>query len=115
MFVVAGTSGHTGAVVAETLLAKNEKVRVLARDAAKAKKWAEKGAEVAIGDIGDVAALTKALAGAKGFYTLLPPILTSSSVKADQGKRIDAIAKAIEASKTPHVVLLSSVGANLPK
>ena len=35
MFVVFGASGHTGSVVASTLLERGKKVRVVARDASK--------------------------------------------------------------------------------
>ena len=39
MYVVAGVSGHTGKVAAETLLAQGKSVRVLVRDPAKGEPW----------------------------------------------------------------------------
>ena len=36
MYAIAGVSGHTGSVVAETLIAEGKPVRVIVRDAAKA-------------------------------------------------------------------------------
>ena len=45
MYVVAGATGNTGRVVAETLLAKDQKVRVLGRNAEKLQSFVEKGAE----------------------------------------------------------------------
>ena len=48
MFAVAGVNGHTGKVVAETLLAQSVPVRVIVRDAKKGEAWKAKGAEVAI-------------------------------------------------------------------
>lgn len=110
-YVVAGVSGHTGRVVAETLLAGGSKVRVVVRDAAKGEPWAKKGAEVAIADLGDEAALAKALAGATGAYLLVPPIMGVPDMRAAQAKTLASIAAAVKASAVPHVVLLSSIGA----
>src|SRR5437016_5265158 len=72
MYVVAGVSGNTGKVVAETLLSQKKPVRVIVRDAAKGAAWKARGAEVAVAELDDVPALTKALAGAEGAYLLLP-------------------------------------------
>ncbi|HWL85044.1 MAG TPA: NmrA family NAD(P)-binding protein, partial [Polyangiaceae bacterium] len=70
MFVIAGVTGNTGSVVAETLLARGEMVRVIVREAAKGASFAARGAEVAVASLDDSAALSKALAGAKGAYLL---------------------------------------------
>ena len=51
MYVVAGVSGNTGSVVADTLLAQKLPVRVVVRDEAKGAPWKAKGAEVAIADL----------------------------------------------------------------
>jgi uncharacterized protein YbjT (DUF2867 family) len=113
MYVIAGATGHVGSVVATNLLAKKEKVKVIVRDAAKGQKWSAKGAEVAIGSLQDSAFLTGALKGAKGFFTLLPPDMAPPDIYATQKRGADAIAAAVTASKVPHVVILSSVGADL--
>ncbi len=113
MFVVAGVTGHVGSVVAEQLLAKGQKVKVLVRDAAKGEAWAKRGAEVAQGSLEDQAFLAGALRGATGFFTLLPPNFAAPDFYAFQRSTSDAIAAGVEASGVPHVVLLSSVGADL--
>ena len=112
MFVVAGVSGNTGSVVASTLLERGEKVRVVVRDRAKGDAWSARGAEVAVAPLTDVAALTKAFAGAKGAYVLIPPS-TAPDVLAEGANVADAIVAAASAAKLPHVVLLSSIGAHL--
>jgi uncharacterized protein YbjT (DUF2867 family) len=111
MLVVLGASGNTGKVVAETLLAQKQAVRVVLRDSAKGRAWKEAGAEVAIGDVEDGAALERAFAGADGVYVLLPPNFSSTRVRVDNDRRASTIATAIEAAGVPHVVLLSSIGA----
>jgi uncharacterized protein YbjT (DUF2867 family) len=114
MYVVAGVTGNTGKVVAETVLAQRAAVRVVVRDATKGEAWKARGAEVAIVDLEDAAGLTRALAGAKGAYLLLPPQMQSTDMRADNARRSAAYAKAIDASGVPHVVFLSSIGAHLP-
>lgn len=63
MFVVTGVTGRTGAVAAQALIDAGVAVRVVVRDRAKAARWAEQGAEVAVADLADSAALTRAFAG----------------------------------------------------
>ncbi|APR79600.1 putative nucleoside-diphosphate-sugar epimerase [Minicystis rosea] len=113
MFVIAGVTGHVGSVVAEKLLASGQKVRVLVRNAEKGAAWSQKGAEVAVGALDDTAFLTRALEGASAFFTLLPPDLSAPDVYAYQRRIADAITGAVKASGVAHVVLLSSVGADL--
>lgn len=114
MFAIAGVSGHTGAVVADTLLSKGQKVRVIVRSAEKGAAWQKKGAEVAVADLGDVAALTKALTGATGAYLLSPPNFAAADFIADRTALIGNMAKAITASGLKNLVFLSSVAAQHP-
>src|SRR5690242_5498306 len=73
MFVIAGVTGHVGSVVASTLLDGGRKVRVIVRDQKKGQAWQRRGAEVAVADLADAAALEQALAGAEGVFALVPP------------------------------------------
>lgn len=114
MYAVLGVSGNTGRVVAERLLALGRGVRVVVRDASKGEAWRARGAEVAVADLLDAAALTEAFRGVDGAYVLLPPNPTSPDFVAEQARKTDAIAEAARASGLPHVVLLSSVAAQWP-
>ena len=111
MFAITGVTGNTGAVVAETLLAAGQPVRVIVRDAAKGAPWKARGAEVAVADVADVAALTAALRGVAGAYFLVPPVVASPTPLEDNRRVVDTLVAATAAAKVPHVVLLSSVGA----
>lgn len=114
LFAVAGVTGNTGKVVAETLLAQGHTVRVIVRDAQKGEAFAARGAEVAVADLGDAAALSEALRGADGAWLLVPPNMGAPDFRAYQDATGEAIVAAVAAVKLPHVVLLSSVGAHLP-
>jgi uncharacterized protein YbjT (DUF2867 family) len=111
MYVVAGITGNTGSVVASTLLDRKAPVRVIVRDPAKGQAWKARGAEVAIADLGDQVALTAALRGASAAYLLVPPRPSSPAPLQENRALIASLAGAVAAAKVPHVVLLSSIGA----
>ena len=73
MYVITGATGNTGGVVAERLLAEGEKVRVVGRDSERLERFMQNGAESFIADATDAGALTKAFAGAKAVYAMIPP------------------------------------------
>src|ERR1700730_2677758 len=111
MYVVAGVTGNTGKVVAETLLAQKKPVRALVRDEAKGAEWKKRGAEVVVAELDDAAALGRALAGAPGVYLLLAAQYGSPDARGGWAARTRAIVRAIESSGVAHVVLLSAIGA----
>jgi uncharacterized protein YbjT (DUF2867 family) len=113
MYVIAGVTGHVGSVVAGELIARGKQVKVIARDANKARAWSVRGAEVAVGSLEDEAFLTAALRGATGFFALLPPNLAEPDYYGWQRRTGETVARAVKASGVPHVVMLSSVGADL--
>lgn len=113
-FAVAGVTGHTGKVVADTLLSQGHQVRVIVRDAAKGEPWAARGAEVALADLTDAPALAEALRGVDGAWLLVPPNFTTGNFRAWQKATGEALVAAAAAAAVPHVVLLSSVGAHIP-
>ncbi|MEI9937409.1 MAG: NmrA family NAD(P)-binding protein [Pseudomonadota bacterium] len=111
-FVVAGISGNTGSVVAETLLARGENVRVVVREASAAAPWAARGTDVAIADLEDASALGRALRGARGAYLLIPPSFTAPSLRVHQTNVARSLAAAALESAVGHVVLLSGFAAH---
>lgn len=113
MFVVLGATGHTGSVVADTLLQRKQPVRIIVRSVEKGAAWKAKGAEVAVASLEDVPAMTKALAGAAGVYLLVPPNYGATAWLAEQRQRMDQAAEAVQASGVSHVVFLSSVGGHI--
>jgi len=111
MYVILGASGNTGSIIADTLLLRRKKVRVVGRDTGRLERFVRKGAEAFTGDVSDATALTKAFSGARAAYLLLPPITS----REDQERESDAIAKAAKESGLRHAVYLSSYGAHVPE
>jgi uncharacterized protein YbjT (DUF2867 family) len=115
MYVITGATGNTGSVVAERLLARGAKVRVMGRDAKRLERFTQKGAEAFVADATDAGALTKAFSGAKAAYAMLPPNTGAPNVRAYQEQVNDALASAIEKSGLKHAVVLSGYGADKPE
>ena len=111
MYVIVGATGNTGSIIADTLLSKGKKVRVVGRDAGRLQRFVRKGAEAFTGDVTDAVALTKAFRGARAAYLLLPPITS----REDQERESDAIAKAVTESGLRYALYLSSYGAHVPE
>jgi uncharacterized protein YbjT (DUF2867 family) len=111
MYVILGASGNTGSIIADSLLSKGKKVRVVGRDAGRLQRFVRQGAEAFTGDVSDAAALTKAFNGARAAYLLLPPITS----REDQERESDAIAQAVTESGLRYALYLSSYGAHVPE
>jgi uncharacterized protein YbjT (DUF2867 family) len=112
MYVIIGASGHTGNAAANKLLEKGKKVRVVGRNADHLAALAAKGAEPFVGNVTDKNDMTKAFAGAKAVYVMLPPDPTIQDYFAYANQVIDAFASAIENNGVKYAVSLSSVGAD---
>ena len=112
MFVVLGAGGHTGKVVARTLLSRGQQVRVVGRSAEHLQSLAHSGAEIFPADATNTIALTNALRGADAAYVLLPPNVSTQDVPAFQEGVSEAISAAVRAAGLRHLVALSSVGAD---
>src|ERR1700752_1252812 len=111
VYVILGVTGNTGSIIADSLLSKGKKVRVVGRDAGRLQRFVRKGAEAFTSDVSDAVALTKAFRGARAAYLMLPPITS----REDQERESDAIAKAVTESGLRYAVHLSSYGAHVPE
>ena len=113
MYVVLGASGNTGQIVANNLLARGQKVRVVGRNSAHLQPLTAKGAETFIADVTDASALAKAFHQADSAYVMIPPNPASADPLGYANRVSDAIAAAIQSAGTKNIVALSSVGATL--
>ena len=115
MYVVLGASGNTGHIVAQDLLARQQKVRVIGRDAARLQSHAAQGAEIFVADVTDASALTNAFQHADSAYVMIPPNHASTDPLGYEERVSDAIAAAVKNTGIQNVVSLSSFGADKTK
>src|SRR5262249_30478831 len=106
--LVTGATGRQGGAVARSLLDRRIAVRALSRNPGKpsAQALAALGAEVVGGDLHDAAALTRAMEGVRGVFSVQNWWETGAAREVRQGKNV---ADAAKAARVPHLVY-SSVG-----
>lgn len=111
MYAITGITGQVGSELGKQLLAAGLPVRAVVRDAAKGASWAAHGAEVALADVNDAAALTRAFSGADAVFVLLPPTFDPTEGFPEARRAIAALREALAAARPSRVVVLSTVGA----
>jgi NAD(P)H dehydrogenase (quinone) len=111
MFAITGITGNIGGQVALNLLAANQPVRAVVRDARKAETWAQRGCEIAVADIGDEASLTAAFSGAEGVFVLVPPNFDPLPDFPEAQAIAATLKSALEQAVPERVVYLSTIGA----
>lgn len=114
MYAILGATGNVGSVIANGLLAKGEKVRVVGRDSNRLDKFVRRGAEAVTANIQDATALTQALVGVRAAFLMIPPKVKSQDYRADQEVASDAIVSAVRQADLRYAVFLSSIGAHVP-
>lgn len=111
MFAVTGVTGQVGAVVGEKLLVRGLPVRAVMRNEEKAGSWRERGAEIAIAEMTDAAALADAFAGAEAVFLLIPPAFDPAPGFPQAKLIIEALKTALVKAAPKKVVCLSTIGA----
>lgn len=111
MIVITGATGRTGRAATVALLSRRERVRVVGRDPSKLARFVELGAEAFVGNVADVASMTKAFAGASAVYLVLPEDISQQDLRAHQESVSDCYAAALKNAQVRFVVNLSSIGA----
>jgi NAD(P)H dehydrogenase (quinone) len=114
MYAVMGATGKVGGSVARTLLQSACKVRVIVRNAAKARSWTDAGCEVAVADLDEPASLADAFRAVDGVFVMLPPQFDPSPDFVEVKRLSATLRHALEAARAAKVVCLSSIGADAP-
>ncbi len=115
MYVIMGATGNIGSKLANILLDKGEKVKVIGRSAERLKPFVDHGAEAAVGDVADVGFLTNVFKGADAVFALIPPAYTANDFRGYYNEIGANIVRSIQESGVKHVLFLSSLGAHLPE
>ena len=113
MYVITGATGNTGKIIAYKLLEAGKKVRIISRNAGKAKELTDKGAELFIGDSSDPELLKRAFNGAMAVYAMIPIDWQTQNYTDHQVRYANSMAEAMRECKIKYVVSLSSQGAHL--
>ncbi|WP_042269360.1 NmrA family NAD(P)-binding protein [Paraburkholderia heleia] len=111
MYAITGITGKVGGALARALLASEQPVRAVVRDAARAASWQAQGCELATASMEDASALTAAFSGAQGVFILLPPQFDPSPGFPESRAIIDAVCTALHKARPAKVVCLSTIGA----
>jgi uncharacterized protein YbjT (DUF2867 family) len=111
MYAITGITGQVGGALANALLDAHQPVRAIVRDEKKGAAWAARGCEVAVADMNDADALTRAFEGTQGVFVLMPPRFDPAPGFPEARESIDTIVQAVTRAKPEKVVYLSTVGA----
>ena len=104
MFLITGDTGNVGSEVVTQLLARQQKVRVFTRDAAKVAHWGDQ-VEVAIGDFTSPETFARAVSGVEGVFIMNGPL---------DGGLFRQLIAATKAQGNAKVVFLSTLFAAFP-
>jgi uncharacterized protein YbjT (DUF2867 family) len=111
--VITGATGTVGSAVTRAVLDAGEEPLLVLRSPEKAQEHVARGARVAQGSHADADFLVEATRGATALFVLTPNNLQLDDVHAHYRSFAEAAATAIRANAIPHVVHLSSLGAEL--
>ncbi|MBA8876461.1 NmrA family NAD(P)-binding protein [Phyllobacterium myrsinacearum] len=110
MYAITGITGKVGGAMARELLASGKSVRAIVRNLGKAGEWQALGCEIAIADMGDEAALTRAFRGAEGVFILPPSNFDPLPGFPEARAEATIIRDALQAAQPGKIVCLSTIG-----
>lgn len=111
---ILGSLGNIGKPLTQKLIASGNQVTVVSSSADRVEAIEALGAKAAIGSVSDAAFLKNVFAETDAVFALTPPNLGGSNVIANTTEAGKAIAAAITEAGIKRVVMLSSIGADLP-
>lgn len=112
--IVSGSLGNIGKPLTTKLVNAGHDVIVISSNADRKNEIENLGAKAAIGSVSDSTFLAATLNGADALFAMTPPNLGSQNVIANTTEAGSAFAKAISETNIKRVVMLSSIGADLP-
>ncbi len=115
MYVITGATGKVGGGIAERLLKAGKQVKAIARSKDKLAALANQGAQITEGNMEDAVFLAKNFSGAECVFLMVPPNLAAEDIGAHYDKMGETLIKAMKESGVKSAIVLSSVGADMPK
>jgi len=111
---ILGSLGNIGKPLTQKLIASGNQVTVVSSNSDRVEAIEALGAKAAIGSVSDADFLKNTFAETDAVFALTPPNMGGSNVIANTIDAGKAIATAIAAAGVKRVVMLSSIGADLP-
>lgn len=113
MITILGATGNVGRKIADILVKRGDRVRLVARSADRLRPLVGKRSAAMAGDALDTEFLVKAFQESDTVFTLIPPNVKAEKSLEYADRVGTSIARAIEIAKVGYVVNLSSIGAEL--
>lgn len=111
---ISGSLGNIGKPLVKKLTASGHQVTVISSTSDRSSEIEQLGAKSAIGSVNDAAFLKLAFDGADAVFAMTPPNMGGSNIISNTVAAGHAFAKAIKDAEIKRVVMLSSIGADLP-
>lgn len=111
---ISGSLGNIGKPLTAKLVASGHEVTVITSNNDRVEAIENLGAKAAVGSVSNVAFLKDAFAEADAVFAMTPPNLGGSNIVVNTTNAGQAFAKAINEAGVKRVVMLSSIGADLP-
>ncbi len=112
-YIITGSLGHISRPLTQNLVKAGHHVTVVSSNPDKKSAIEELGATAAIGSVADEAFLQTTFQGADAVYLMVPSDFSIADYPSYQRTVADVYVKVLAASSVTHVVLLSSIGADL--
>ncbi|TDP03267.1 SDR family oxidoreductase [Flavobacterium sp. 245] len=111
---ISGSLGNIGKPLAKKLIDAGHQVTVITSNSDRSEAIEALGATAAIGSVSDAVFLQKTFEGEDAIFAMTPPNMGGNNVIANTTDAGHAFAKAIAGAQINRVVMLSSIGADLP-
>lgn len=112
--IISGSLGNIGKPLTAQLVKSGHDVTVISSTADRKDAIENLGAKAAIGSVSDADFLSKTFTGADALFAMTPPNMGGVNIIKNTTDAGGAFAKAIQEAKIKRVVMLSSIGADLP-
>jgi NAD(P)H dehydrogenase (quinone) len=113
MFAIVGAAGKIGYSTSRALREAGVPVRAILRDAAKAGPLRAIGCDVALADLQDPVALTRAIADSHAVQVICPPAPHADDAAGDMRRSIESVAQALADARPDRVLAISDYGAHV--
>lgn len=112
--IISGSLGNIGKPLTAQLVQSGQDVTVISSNADRKDAIENLGAKAAVGSVSDADFLAETFAGADALFAMTPPNMGGVNIIKNTTDAGAAFAKAIQKANIKRVVMLSSIGADLP-